>query len=187
MSNTLAKYLGALAFIAAFQFLTATLIAESMLPGYDNQMQVISELGLGKTAGLFNSSIILAGALMMVAAFFTYKLYKKLYAGAAVFVCGAGIAGVGIFPMDTGFAHDLASNTAFFLGPLIAIGSFWFSRKPAAYLFVALGIISIVSAMLFISGIDLGFGIGLMERLIVYPFLIWAMAFGTYLIVSKEG
>ncbi len=185
--SSLKKALGAIAFIAAFQFLTAVLVAESVVPGYNNQINAISELGLGSTAALFNSSVILAGVLMAVAAYMAFKFYKKLYVGAAVFVCGAGIAAVGIFPMDMGLPHTLASNIAFFLGPLIAVGSFWFTKKPYSYLFAALGIVSILAAIPYSTGIALGIGEGLLERIIVYPFLLWAMAFGLYLIASKEN
>jgi hypothetical membrane protein len=45
---------------------------------------------------------------------------------------------------------------------------------------------SLATLFFFSMGIYLGLGIGGMERMIVYPTLIWTVAFGGYLIGSKE-
>ena len=53
------------------------------------------------------------------------------------------------------------------------------------YICVLLGAISLAALALYHANIDLGIGWG-MERMIVYPALIWAMVFGGYLMALKR-
>jgi hypothetical protein len=38
----------------------------------------------------------------------------------------------------------------------------------------------------FMAGVDLGLGVGGMERMIVYPILMWGAGFGGYLMIPPE-
>ena len=106
---------------------------------------------------------------------------KNLLFAGGVLALAISIMCIGIFPENVQPEHYFASYLTFLLGPLAAIGSFWFSKKPWKYLFAALGIISLTAAALLTNGETLGIGIGFVERVIVYPFLIWGIAFGVYL------
>lgn len=178
------KTTGALALFAALQFTAAMFVSESLYPDYDRAQNFISDLGVGSTAAIFNTSIILAGILTLAAAYFGYTAYKNIIIPVAVGIVGLSFVGIGVFPEDTGDAHTWASNIAFFLGALIAIGSYKFSEKPAAYLFALLGMISLAAALLYSNGIYFGLGVGLAERVIVYPFLLWAILFGLKLLTT---
>jgi hypothetical membrane protein len=45
---------------------------------------------------------------------------------------------------------------------------------------------SLLALILFIGNIYFGLGVGGMERMIVYPILIWMIGFGSYLVAFPE-
>jgi hypothetical protein len=51
---------------------------------------------------------------------------------------------------------------------------------------VILGLMALGALGIFASGIDLGLGLGGMERMIVYPILMWGAGFGGHLIAYPE-
>jgi hypothetical protein len=57
---------------------------------------------------------------------------------------------------------------------------------PLRYISVFLGIFSLLSFALFLLNQDLGLGIGGMERMIAYPFVLAAIGFGGYLMQSGQ-
>jgi hypothetical membrane protein len=57
---------------------------------------------------------------------------------------------------------------------------------PFSAVTVILGLMSLGSLALFIARMDLGLGVGGMERMIAYPILMWGAGFGGYLIVHPE-
>src|SRR5439155_221141 len=59
-------------------------------------------------------------------------------------------------------------------------------RPPFRYLSLVLGVLSLVALGLFIANADLGLGPGGMERMIVWPILVWGTAFGGYLFGSSS-
>ncbi|MEM0111697.1 MAG: hypothetical protein QXK90_02905, partial [Candidatus Parvarchaeota archaeon] len=68
---------------------------------------------------------------------------------------------------------------------------------PVKYIYLWLGITSLAAFILFTIGevsirffnvsLNLAIGLGGMERMIVYPVLIWALSFGGFLYGSKIG
>jgi len=180
------KVMGFLCIFASVQFLLVILYLESIIPGFDRAKNVISDLGVGSTALAFNSSIILTGIVVILLAFLFLKSAKKLLPFTALLVFGIAIACVGVFPENVGSMHIMAAMITFGLGALICIGSYWYSKKPWSYLFVLLGIISILASTLYYFNITFGVGYGLLERIIVYPLLIWGILFGMQMVYVKK-
>jgi len=77
--------------------------------------------------------------------------------------------------------HDALSGLVFFFGGLSAIESRKLVVKPLDRLFPVAGAVAIVAAVLSGVGMDLGLGPGGIERIVAYPILVWALAFGGYL------
>jgi Predicted membrane protein len=102
----------ALLLISASQFLLLLVAAEALYPGYSVATNAISDLGVGETAIIFNSSIILFGSTSFAAA---YLLRRRL--GRLLPVCmalaGIGAICVGLFPETLGLPHYLSALTAF--------------------------------------------------------------------------
>ncbi len=182
----LGKITGFLCIFASVQFLLVMLYLESILPGFDRAKNVISDLGVGSTALAFNFSIILTGVIVPLLAFLILKSSKKLLPFIALVLFGVAIMCVGVFPTNIGALHVTAAILTFALGPIICIGSFWYSKKPFSYLFVVLGLISILASTLYHFNITFGVGSGFLERIIVYPLLIWGIAFGMQIVIGKK-
>ncbi len=83
--------------------------------------------------------------------------------------------------------HDALSGLVFFFGGLSAIESRKLVANPLDKLFPIVGAIAIGAAALSGVGVDLGLGPGGIERIVAYPILVWALAFGGYLVGANSG
>jgi hypothetical membrane protein len=181
---------GVLLFVGATQFFIFFTISESLYPGYSVSSQPISDLGATCSSGvcviqqpssaIFDATVFLLGLLVFVGAFFIYISRSRLIGGLAA-LSAWGVMGVAIFPETTGVLHVIVSFIAFFFGALAAISSYRMLRPPLSYLAVVLGIASLVALGIYASGNYFGLGQGGMERLIVYPELIWLLGFGAHM------
>jgi hypothetical membrane protein len=179
------KIAGLLIFIASAQFILALKISEALYPNYSVSLNYISDLGVGPSSFIFNSSVFLLGLLTFISAYLLskYKWKEFLF---CLFLTGIGAMGVGFFTENFGLLHTVFSFFVFFFGALSSIFSYKIQKSPFSFLSVLLGLISLVSLILFGSGVYLNLGKGGMERMIAYPILIWALGFGGSLASSKD-
>ncbi len=138
------------------------------------------------SALLFDSSIALLGLCIIVGAYFLHRAFGWAPATALVALAGVGALGVGLAPETTGIWHSLFSLMVFFFAGLSAIVTYKFQKKPMAYFSVILGVITLIALILFIGNIYLGLGPGGMERMIVYPTLLWAIGLGGHLMALED-
>jgi len=155
---------GTLLLFGSVQFFLLLVIAEALYPGYSVSENYISNLGVGPTSLIFNSSV--------------FSVFLILI--------GAGAIGVGLFTENSGDIHFAASLITYIFGELAAVVSYKLQPPPLSYFSVLLGVISFVALVLFTSGIYLGLGVGGMQRLVAYPVLLWAVSFGSFLISSSD-
>ena len=186
------KIIGALCVLAGLQFLLVMISLESIVSGFDRTINFISDLGVGSTALLFNTSIFIAGVVSIIVAFYLFFFLKKRALSIILIRAGLSVALVGVFPENIYPTHLQVSFLAFLFGGLTALISSFYSKKPWSYVFLFLGLIALsvlaTDAILWYGfGTILPLGAGLIERLIVYPFILWGMLFGFYLIVEKEN
>ena len=172
---------GVLFFFGAVQFLLAMLIGEGSLPAYSVSTNAISDLGVGPTAPLFNSSIIFLGLLTLGAAYFYHRTHKVLWITIPLLLAGIGPIGVGLFPENLPLPHGIFALISFLFGGIVAILSSTQVRPPLRYIFILLGAVGLAALGLFVAGQYAGIGFGGMERMIVYPVLFWEIALGGYL------
>jgi len=191
------KVAGTLLLVGSVQFIMAMIIAEAVYPGYSTSANYISDLGVWSkpSAVIFNPSIILFGLLLMTGAYFIQKHFKNKTISVLFFLAGAGAMDVGIFPEDTflisGFPvfHVISAMTALLLGGIGAAVSCKITESPFKYISVIMGVISLVANVLFLSTRSLGYlgiGAGGMERMIVYPTLLWILSFGGHLVANYK-
>ena len=148
---------GLLFFCVSAGFLTVTMLAASIAPGYDFHGAAISDLGVtAQTAVLFNGLLVVIGFMNVVGG---YLLYGRHHRGvlAAFVLAGVGAMGAGLFPLSTGGVHALFALLAFVGFNLEVIGD---SGNAAVF-----GPI----------------GHGGSERMIAYPAMLWLLAFSGYL------
>lgn len=173
---------GSLIFVGAAQFVVALVVAEAIYPGYSVSNNYISDLGVGPAALIFNTSVFLLGAMVVISAYFILRAFRKTTVVALFVLTGVGAMGVGVFPESAGYIHTVVSFVTFFFGGLSAIFSYQIEKPPLTYFSVILGALSLAALALFASQQYFGLGRGGMERMIAYPTLLWAIAFGGHLI-----
>jgi hypothetical membrane protein len=180
------KVAGTLLFLGAVQFLIVLVVAEALYPNYSVSLNYISDLGVGSTALIFNSSVFLLGLLVVAGAYFIREAFKSNFLFIALILTGIGAMMVGLFPETAGVMHTIASLITFLFGGLAAIVSYKVEKPPFSYLSVVLGALGLVGLGLFASGNYLSLGVGGMERMIAHPVLLWAVGFGGHLVSHSK-
>jgi len=195
MAYSSGKIAGALFFIAVTQFVLGLIVSEALYSGYSISDNYISDLGVGPSSMIFNSSVFLLGLLLIIGTYFLQRAFKAFEVLKVLLVLTAiGAMGVGIFTEDFPAIHRVVSLIAFLFGGLSAIFSvicsyvhkFKLLETPFSVIAVILGLMSLGALVLFMAGMNLGLGVGGMERMIVYPLLIWGAGFGGHLIAHPE-
>ncbi|MGY5874372.1 MAG: DUF998 domain-containing protein [Candidatus Thorarchaeota archaeon] len=186
---------GTLLYIGMVQWVFGLLIAEAWFPGYSSRIDYVSDLGIGPTALVYNVSVFLLGFFVVISAYFIYQVYTSRIITILVALTGVGAMGVGVFPASIQPMHSFATLTALLFGALAAIATYRIQKPPLSYISVILGVISLVTAVLFIPYLGLptgstetflGMAKGSMERWVIYPILVWAIGMGSHLIGSGK-
>jgi hypothetical membrane protein len=138
------------------------------------------------SALLFDSSIALLGLLIILGAYFLHRAFKWMPATVLIVLTGVGALGVGLAPETTGIWHGIFSLMVFLFAGLSTIVTYRFQKKPMSYFSVLLGVLTLIALVLFVLDIYLGLGPGGMERIIVYPTLLWAIGFGGHLMALED-
>ncbi len=190
---------GILFLIASTQFLLGLIIAEARYPGYNLSGNYVSDLGVGPSSAVFNTSAFLFGLLSLVATYFLSRTLDSRVLVALLGLMSAGAMGVGIVTSEHTTAHGAVSLMAFWFGGLSAMAWSRASRIPMSVISLGLGAMTLGALVLFAGGLVttgsltnsapppaspffLGLGPGGMERMIVYPALIWLTLFSGQLI-----
>ena len=186
-----ARIPGILSFVLAGQFLTVIMLAASMAPGYDVAGGAISDLGvIPETALLFTISLLVVGVLDIAAGYLLYRLHRRRWILAVTVLAGLGAAGAGLVPLDAGGLHGLFALAAFVAFNVQAIASGTIVRGPMRAISFLAGVVGFVFVVIMVIG-DAGtpavfgpIGHGGAERMIVYPAMLWMLAFGGYLMAE---
>ena len=196
---------GSLLSLGALQWFFSVMIAEGLHKGYNiapdqwipysNQIHYVSELGLGSTAPIFNISTIVLGLMVAFASYLLYLRNKNLLFSSLLFICGVGAAGVGVFPANIQPVHGIFQVLALWFGAFSAILSLRKQEIPLSYISAALGIVSFVASIVFFPYLGLGtndistflgLGKGVMERIVIYPLILWVFGYG-YHVAGKKS
>jgi len=202
MRHPSGKMAGILFFIASTQFILGLIVAEASYPSYSISGNYISDLGVGPSSMIFNSSIFLLGLLSITGAYFLPRTINFRALSILLVLMAIGAMGAGVFTKSSAAIHGVMSSMAFLFGGLSAIASFKVLKTPLSMMSVILGLIVLSALALFGGGLlasgsfteieaqdsvfFLGLGPGGMERMIVYPALIWLAGFSGHLIALPE-
>jgi hypothetical membrane protein len=173
-----------------------------LYPGYSISENYISDLGVGPSSIIFNSSVFFLGMLLLFGVYFLKQISEFKCINILILPMGIGAMGVGVFTKDFGTVHHVVSTMTFLFGGLSAITSFKVLKKPFSLTSIILGAMTLGALILFSTGlvtsgllnsnesIDsfffLGLGPGGMERMIVYPPLMWLAGFSGQLFTKIE-
>ncbi|MDG7014118.1 MAG: DUF998 domain-containing protein [Nitrososphaerota archaeon] len=176
-------------------FFLLNTVAEGIYPNYDVGTYYLSDLGAigANTCLLWNGTLFVSGALLLVAGyslFYTENQFRATAVGGRASLVGVlyllpGIGSiiVSLFPGNSSLGaagmHSIGAFTTFAFGGVSAVYAVRLTKAPFRCFSVVLGVITLVSIPVFVySGASIA---GLTERLIVYPFVLWALCFGAYL------
>lgn len=189
---------GAVAWILSLQFFVAQGVVQSAwTTPFSLAHNMISDLGretcgvLSRAPGidvacspwhaLMNASIILNGVLIPLGVLLTRSWWPKrrtmTIALAMIALTGPGHLLVGVFPSDTGtLGHMIGAGSILALGNpgmVVAGLAAWRERRVNAIVSLLLGVAGVIGTLLFLYMIDLGIGLGGMERVAFYPLTLW--------------
>jgi hypothetical membrane protein len=189
-----ARLSGLLLFINAAQFMIVIMLAASVAPAYDYGAAAISDLGvIAETALLFNASLVVVGVLNIAGGYLHYRSHGRTWILATFLVAGMGAVGAGLMPLDRGGLHGLFALLAFLFFNLEAIACATVVGGPMKPVSAVAGVVGLVFVVLMAIG-DAGnteafgpIGHGGTERMIVYPVMLWMLAFGGYLMATGRG
>ncbi len=193
-SNRIAA--GALLFSGMVIFIIGLNVAEELYPGYSVSMNYISDLGatcrgsdcrvFQPSSMIFNTSVFMAGLFAVIASYLLcLDLRTRLFPGLLA-LAGIGSMGVGLFPEYHIYLHYASASLAFVSGGIAAISALTVERSIMRYFSFLQGTMTIIAIVLFVSNHHMGLGPGGMERMILYPFALWAVGFGGYLMQPCE-
>jgi hypothetical membrane protein len=144
---------------------------------------------------LMNASIIANGILIPLGAFLTRRLWPscremRIALWMLALTAPAHVL-VGLFPSDTGTrGHMLGAGMILALGnPAMVLAGWaaWGERRGQAIASLVLGFAGITGTILFLWMIDLGLGLGGMERVAFYPLTLWCGIQGVWLLRPVES
>lgn len=181
-------FAGALLFTGATVLFLAMMAAEALWPGYSIADNYISDLGVGRTAPLFNTPMIVYGSCVAAAAYLLHRDGGMPSCATVILgISGAGAACVGIFPETLGLPHYVSAGAAFISGAVAALLLSRLLSRPFCWLSALLGCIALAGLLLHVSHYYIGIGPGGTERLIAYPLMLWSAGFGGYLMAPPAG
>ncbi|HEX5588957.1 MAG TPA: DUF998 domain-containing protein [Candidatus Limnocylindrales bacterium] len=183
---------GLLLFVLAAQFMTVIMLAASMAPGYDVAGGAISDLGtIPETAMLFNVSLVVVGMLNLAGGWLLYRSTGRGWILPVFAIAGLGAAGAGVFPLNSSDLHGLFALVAFLFFNIQALASASLVTGLMRWVSLGAGLLGMAYVVIMVVG-DSGnaavfgpIGHGGAERMIVYPAMLWMMAFGGYLMGSR--
>ncbi len=181
---------------AGFVLLMGIITAETKYPIFRHYTtrQEISDLGGTRppqglvtqpSAMIFDTTMLIAGVLLLAGAFVLWRLYRDWVLTVASTLFGAGVLLVGIFPGNTS-THPYVAMIAFVFSALTAIAACRVTSAPFRFMSVAAGLLSLAALVAGELGdnspVVKSIGIGGTERWVVFPIILWLVFFGGYLL-----
>jgi hypothetical membrane protein len=182
--------------LAGAAILMGFITAEALYPGvYTTHTNTVSHLGaseppnsvvLQPSAAIFDVTMLVAGAMILAGAWFAYRALGRKAVLIPTALLGVGTLGVGVFPLTHPTPHTLLAFTAFLAGGVAVVLSARVTTAPFRYLWTTLGAIALGATVLaldaFRTWAPWQLGEGGLERWIVYPIVLWLVAFGSYVL-----
>jgi hypothetical membrane protein len=139
MARSNGRIAGVLFFVAGAQFIFGLVVAEALYPSYSFADNYISDLGVGPSSIIFNSSAFLLGLLLLIGTYFLRHISNFKTVSMLLLLMALGAMGVGVFTKDYRTAHGAVASAAFFFAGLSAISSFKVLKKPLSLISIILG------------------------------------------------
>ena len=193
---------GVLFTFGASLFLLLTTAAEAVYPNFSLQTNAISDLAaIGvKTTVLEETAIFGLGISWSLGAYYLFRKTGRRGTMVLNMLPGVGFSLAGLSPENVNVIVHSIGTFAFPLGAIVVILSCRLTTSPIRYFSAILGTISLVSTFFIFVGYRvicgtcgyqegmsaLPLGLGGLESMIIYPIVIWLIAFGSYLMAANK-
>ncbi len=190
---TTRKVAGLLLLLAGAFILLGIVTAEMTYPEhlhYSTANNEVSDLGATRppnsvrthpSSELFNLTMGVTGLMILSAAGLLRREFSRRSLPYVMAAFGVSVFLVAIFPGNNAVTHPIVAMGAFVFGGLTCIASGRIATGPLRHISRALGVTTL-SVLLFASRLVPTLGDGGTERWIVYPVVIWLVAFGGYVL-----
>jgi hypothetical membrane protein len=171
--------------------MVVVMLGAAMAPGYDFHGGAICDLGvIGATATMFNAPLFVGGLFDLLGGHYCYKSDGKRWRLAIFAIAGIGAAPARIFTLDSSGIHGLFALVGFLFFNVQALDRAIRVSGAMRAISVLAGLVGLAFVVVMAIG-DAGntavfgpIGHGGAERTIVYPPMLWLLAFGGYLLGS---
>lgn len=176
---------------AGIVFFVFNTIAEGLYPNYSVATNFLSDLGAigSKTFLLWNSLVFVFGVLILTGMYLLFyrkhlrsRIGRANLAGITYMLPGAGAILVSLFPENSAVSvlHGVGGLLVFVFGGISAVYSYRMMKGPIRYFAVILGIVTLVMVAIPPDSPLSYLPSGLGERVMVYPYVLWLVCFGSY-------
>ena len=189
-------HIGIILFVGSVQWLMMMIILESFQPNYNSSLHYVSSLGVGTTAISYNISIILFGlSVVITSAVLYYSLNTKIFP-LLLFITGLLVIGVGLFPENSRPIHGYVTAFTFIFATVSIIISYKALNPPFSYISIVIGLLILALLILFFPYVGLpaestktflGLKKGTIERILIYPLLLWMISLSITLITDAKS
>ncbi len=209
MAQSRVMWAGVLLLAGGVVFVVGLPIAESLYPGYSVNANLMSDLGatcryppaepmpcvIQQPASAFFTVVVLGlGSLSLASALLLFARVRAWWFALCLALFGVGAIGAAVFNETVYPAHGWLGLVAFVFGALAALAAFWTVRGWMRVVSLALGAFAFVAIVLDVTiggyatgaGSELPIGMGGMERLCIYPTVIWLVGLGAVLMAAPE-
>src|SRR5829696_1097115 len=192
---------GLLLSLAGVVILLGFITTEALYPEvYTTHTNTVSHLAaseppasvvLQPSAAIFNFTMGVTGAMILAGAWFAARALGRRAVLVPTALLGLGCVGVGVFPLTHPAPHTLFGLIAFLAGGVAVIVSSRVTAAPFRQLWALLGAVALAATavgVLFLGWAPVAaLGEGGIERWIVYPIVLWLVAFGSYPLAAAAG
>lgn len=200
-SSVAQRIAGVLLMVPGVGLVMGWLTAEALYPvSYSTHANSLSHLGATEppnsiayqpSAGIFDATLIVAGLMLLGAAYFTFRAFRAKRVSLPIAVLGVAVVGVGIFALNVNpTIHTLVALLAFTSGGLTLILASTIAPPAFRYIWMTLGVVALVAIAFGLFFADWGpiaaLGLGGSERWNAYPIALWLVAFGSLLLSRCE-
>ncbi|WP_455140403.1 DUF998 domain-containing protein [Candidatus Hodarchaeum mangrovi] len=181
--------IGLLLFVGSVQFILSILIAEGIALNYSSAVHYVSTLGVGNTALIFNSSVLILGLCVILCSYILQREYQESLSTLLLLLTGICTAGVGLFPENSRPFHGIFTAFTFVFAALFLISVIKIERSPIPIFISIGGLILLILLFIFFPylGLEvdstvkfLGLMKGTLERFIIYLTVSCFLVFGGY-------
>lgn len=179
------------------------LTAEALYPSqaaYSTHANSLSHLGgteppnsiaYQPSATIFDATLIVAGLMLLGAAYFTYRAFRAKRVSIPIALLGFGVVGVGIFALNVNpTIHTFVALLAFTSGGLTLVLASTIAPPVFRYVWMTLGGVALLAIALGLFFPDwspiAALGLGGSERWNAYPIALWLVAFGSLVLSGRE-